>query len=304
MRALIYRFLEHMHLARGVSAHTIRAYEGDLTTFADFLERDWLGQEHVDPREIDTAAVRSFLAALTRKKLAATSQSRALSAVRSLLRFAVDEGTIPVNPATAVRTPKTPKTLPRDLRPGEVEALIDAEPRTDELGPRDRALTELLYATGLRVSELVGLDWTDVDLEERTLRVLGKGKKERVVPFGKPAQVALKAWLEVWEDIRARAKSPGREQPVFLGSLGGRLNVRTVRSVLTGRAREADLATNVHPHALRHSFATHLLAGGADLRTIQELLGHSSLSTTQRYTHLELERLLEVYRQSHPRAKS
>jgi integrase/recombinase XerC len=302
MRRLIHRYLEHLQGERQLSPQTLRAYEHDLVTFHEFLSRDFLGKdpEAVRPQDVDALAVRSFLAALTRKNLGKRSQGRALSAVRSLFRFACREGILEANPAQGVRTPKAPKTLPRHLRPGEVESLIEAPEGDEPLVRRDRAILELLYGAGLRVSELVGLDWTDVDLPGRVVRVLGKGSKERMVPFGRPAAESLRRWLEVWETVRA----PGEDEaPVFLNHQGGRLTDRSVRRVIDKWVDAAAVARGVHPHTLRHTFATHLLEGGADLRAIQELLGHSSLSTTQRYTHLEVDRLLAVYRGAHPRAR-
>ncbi|HEY2296028.1 MAG TPA: tyrosine recombinase XerC [Thermoanaerobaculia bacterium] len=306
MRRLIHRYLEHLQGERQVSPETLRAYERDLLTFHEFLARDFLGKEpgEVRPQDVDALAVRSFLAALTRRGLSKRSQGRALSAVRSLFRFACREGTLEANPAQGVRTPKVPKTLPRHLRPGEVERLIEAPEGEGPLVLRDRAILELLYAAGLRVSELVGLDWPDVDLPARMVRVMGKGSKERMVPFGRPAAAALRAWLEVWDTLRnlsAEASDDG--QPVFLGNKGKRLGGRDVRRVIDRWVDQAAVARGVHPHTLRHTFATHLLEGGADLRAIQELLGHSSLSTTQKYTHLEVDRLLSVYRDAHPRAR-
>ncbi|HEV2843533.1 MAG TPA: tyrosine recombinase XerC, partial [Thermoanaerobaculia bacterium] len=276
----------------------------DLTMFHEFLSRDFLGKEpdEVRPGDVDPLAVRSFLAAITRKGLAKKSQGRTLSAVRSLFRFACREGILEANPAQGVKTPKAPKTLPRHLRPGEVESLIEAPSGDAPLERRDRALLEVLYAAGLRVSELVGLDWKDIDLSARVLRVMGKGSKERMVPFGRPAAEALRAWLEVWETARG-AKDDGDGEPVFLNRFGGRLTDRSVRRVIDRWVDAASVARGVHPHTLRHTFATHLLENGADLRAIQELLGHSSLSTTQKYTHLEVERLLSVYRDAHPRAR-
>ncbi|HEX5758200.1 MAG TPA: tyrosine recombinase XerC [Thermoanaerobaculia bacterium] len=304
MRRLIHRFLEHLGDERAVSRHTLRAYEGDLLRFLDFLARDFLARppETIAPEEVDALAVRSFLAAETRRGLGRRSQGRALSALRSLFRFACREGTLAANPARAVRTPKHPQVLPRHLRPGEVENLVEAPAAGggNPLALRDRALVELLYAAGLRVGELVALDWTAIDLGARVLRVAGKGGKERMVPFGRPAADALRAWLAVWEGLRP-ADLDG--EPVFLNSRGGRLTDRSVRRLLDRWAAAAGLAAGVHPHTLRHTFATHLLEAGADLRAIQELLGHSSLSTTQKYTHLEVERLLAVYREAHPRAR-
>ncbi len=306
MKALIKDFLEHLDLERGLSPHTLRAYRGDLERFVTFLARDYLNVAPKDlrPGDVETAAVRAFLSAMTREGLARRSQARALSAVKSLFRFACLRGQLPANPASSVRTPKQEKTLPRHLRPGEIERLIEAPPVDEPLGRRDRALLELLYATGLRVGELVSLDRHDVDLPARVLRVVGKGGKERMVPFGTEAAKALAAWFEDWDDVRARAKpGAGDAEPVFLAPRGRRLGDRAVRALVDRYAAAAGVPPGVHPHTLRHTFATHLLEEGADLRTIQELLGHSSLATTQRYTHVEIERMLRVYRESHPRAK-
>jgi integrase/recombinase XerC len=305
VRRLIHRYLEHLQGERQLSPETLRAYEHDLLTFHAFLARDFLGKEPeaVRPQDVDPLAVRSFLAALTRSGLGKRSQGRALSAVRSLFRFACREGILEANPAQGVRTPKAPKTLPRHLRPGEVERLIEAPAGDGPLVLRDRAILELLYAAGLRVSELVGLDWPDVDLSARMVRVMGKGSKERMVPFGRPAAAALREWLALWETVRSPEAKGDDAQPVFLNKRGTRLSDRDVRRVIDHWVDAAAVARGVHPHTLRHTFATHLLEGGADLRAIQELLGHSSLSTTQKYTHLEIDRLLAVYRDAHPRAR-
>jgi integrase/recombinase XerC len=302
MRRLIHRYLEHLHGERQVSPETLRAYEHDLTSFLEFLARDFLAKEaaEIRPGEVDALAVRSFLAAMTHKGLAKTSQGRTLSAVRSLFRFACREGVLTANPAQGVRTPKVPQHLPRHLRPGEVENLIEAPDGDEPLVRRDRAILEMLYAAGLRVSELVGLDWRDVDLPARVVRVMGKGSKERMVPFGRPAAEAMRRWLDVWESAR---KGEDDGEPVFLNTFGTRLTDRSVRRVIDRWVDAAAVARGVHPHTLRHTFATHLLENGADLRAIQELLGHSSLSTTQKYTHLEVDRLLSVYRDTHPRAR-
>ena len=303
MKRLIERYLEHLRDERGVSTHTLRAYGGDLERFLQFLARDFLGREAGDvrPEDADALAVRSFLAHLNREGVGRQTQARALSSVRGLLKFACREGLIDENPAASVRTPKQSRKLPRHLRPGEIETLIEAAGGDEPLGLRDRAILELLYATGLRVGELVSLDWGDLDLEGRFLRVVGKGGKERMVPFGRLAAEALGAWLAVWDD--ARQPVAGDDEPIFLNKNGTRLSDRSIRRILDRYTEDAALAAGVHPHTLRHTFATHLLEGGADLRSIQELLGHSSLSTTQKYTHLDIERLLSLYRQSHPRAK-
>ncbi len=305
MQKLIHDFLEHLELERNLSPHTLRAYSGDLERFAGFLSGDYLGVRPGDlrPDDVEPAAVRAYLAAMTRQGLKRRSQARALSAVKSLFRFACLRGQLGANPAGGVRAPKQEKTLPRHLRPGEVERLIEAPPGTTPLERRDRALLELLYATGLRVGELVSLDRHDIDLSARVLRVLGKGGKERMVPFGNPAAKALATWLEDWDELRSRRKTPSHEEPLFLNFRGGRLGDRSVRTLIDRYSAAAGVPPGVHPHTLRHTFATHLLEQGADLRAIQELLGHSSLATTQRYTHVEIERLLRIYRESHPRAK-
>lgn len=327
MRDLTHRFLRHLDLERHLSAHTVRAYEGDLRRFGEFLAGEYLGREldRVRPADVEPAAVRAFLASTARQGLARRSQARALSAVRSMFAYACRQGELEVNPARGVRTPKQDRTLPRHLRPEEATALLEVgasdgrdgspaagEPGTARTAPadpplaiRDQAMFELLYATGLRVGELVSLDWKDLDLGGRVVQVVGKGGKERMVPFGRPAKQALADWLDAWEEVRARRRSLANDgEPVFLNHRGGRLSARSVRRLLDRSSAAAGLPPGVHPHTLRHSFATHLLEGGADLRAIQELLGHSSLATTQRYTHLDIDRLLRVYRQSHPRAKA
>lgn len=352
MRQLISEFLEHLAGERALSPHTLRAYGGDLDQLVTFLA-DYLGVEPaaLTATSADPQAVRAFLAWLTRRGVGKTSQGRTISAVRSFFRWATLEGAVAANPTTGIKTPKAAKTLPRHLRPGETEDLLDEASGDGALERRNRALLELLYATGLRVGELVSLDWPNLDLQARVLRVVGKGGKERMVPFGRPAADALRNWLEEWEAVRARAvlaaaaqrasetqRTPSESatnptpavsdatintapantsssprpvrrrraeaaEPVFLNASGGRLTDRSVRRILDRLVAAAGLPAGVHPHTLRHTFATHLLEGGADLRTIQELLGHSSLATTQKYTHLEVARLLAVYRDAHPRAK-
>ncbi len=305
MDRLIYHFLEHLRLERNLSDHTLRAYAGDLERFVSFLGQDYLNLDRgeLSPETVEPAAVRAFLAHLARQGLSRRSQARMLSALRSLFRFACRQGNLKNNPAAAVRTPKQDSPLPRHLRPGEVETLMEAAPVDTPLGRRDRAFLELLYATGLRVGELVSLDWSDLDLGARVLRVLGKGGKERMVPFGRQAEGALRAWLADWTELRQKQALEEDEEPIFLNHRGGRLSARSVRRLLDKITLAAGIPPGVHPHTLRHTFATHLLEEGADLRAIQELLGHSSLATTQRYTHVEIERLLRIYRESHPRAK-
>ena len=302
MKALLRRYLRHLRDERNLSPNTLRAYRRDLERFVAFLAVDYLGRAPatLEQGDADPLAVRSYLAGLARAEVGARSRARALSALRGFFRYAVREGARADDPTAGVPAPKQPHRLPRHLRPGEIEQLIEAADGDAPLARRDRALLELLYASGLRVGELVGLDWGDIDLEARVLRVLGKGGRERMVPFGRPAEAALRRWSERWAKVRGAGDAT---EPVFLNHRGGRLTDRSVRRVLDRYVQQAALAAGVHPHTLRHTFATHLLEGGADLRAIQELLGHSSLSTTQKYTHLELDRLLSVYRESHPRAR-
>ena len=289
--------------ARRYSPQTVRAYSSDLDRFARFWERDFgEGSAAKTPvSRVDTLAVRSYLASLHRGRLASRSLARHLSTLRSFFRWACREGHMEKNPARSLPSPRVPKTLPRAMTLPDTERLLDAadEPPFPE---RDRALFELLYATGMRVSEAAGLDLEDVDFASRLLRVTGKGNKERIAPFGEAAEEALAAYLPLRQEKRRRVADPGDGDPVFVNKRGGRLTTRSMARLLKRRLRAAGLPSEISPHALRHSFATHLLEAGADLRAIQELLGHASLSTTQKYTHLDAARLREVYRKAHPKA--
>lgn len=292
----------HLVDERDVSPHTRRAYLDDAGRFLDFLA-SFAGRDPaaVETDDVDALAVRSWLAALRAEGHARTSIVRRLSALRSFFTFLQREGLVEGNPARGVATPRTEKSLPVTLSVPEAAAVVEAPPPATELGLRDRALLELLYATGLRVSELVGLSLADVDLPGRQVRTLGKGRKERVVPFGEKAAGALAAWLPARLALLRGRRVRG--EPLFLNVRGGRLTDRSVRRVLEQALAAAEVSRHASPHALRHSFATHLLSAGADLRTIQELLGHASLATTQKYTHLDVERLMEVYRKAHPKAE-
>jgi integrase/recombinase XerC len=295
------RFLDFLRDQRHASPATVRAYRSDLEQFAGYLTGVSRDREPAPPEEIDVLAVRGFVARLTREGLGKASVARKLSAVRSFLQHAVREGVLEASPAEGVASPRVPRSLPKDLTVDEIFHLLDRIEPTDLAGARDRALLELLYAAGLRVAELTGLDRGDVDLASGVVRVLGKGRKERVVPFGEKAAAALRRWLDVSAELRALPRAA--IEAVFLNLRGGRLTDRSVRRILDRRLREAAIAAHVSPHALRHSFATHLLGAGADLRAIQELLGHASLSTTQRYTHVDTASLMRVYDRAHPRAR-
>ena len=288
------RFLLHLDRERNASAHTIRAYGQDIAQFADHLR----GQVGRDPRpeDADHLAVRGFLAALHAGGTRRVSAARKLASLRTFFRYLCREGILERNPAAAILSPRLERRIPGHLDEGEAAALLDV-PGADDASLRARALLELLYATGIRCAELVGLDLSEVDLDARMVRVLGKGRKERVVPFGTRARAAILAYLP------ARARMAPRTEALFVNRRGGRLTDRSVRTILADRVRAAALAKRISPHGLRHSFATHLLGRGADLRTIQELLGHASLSTTQRYTHVDLRKILDIYSTAHPRAR-
>jgi integrase/recombinase XerC len=283
-------FLRHLAVERNASAHTLRSYANDLTDFQRFLAaRGVAGLAAADLR-----AVRAWLAALHARGLAAASIGRKLAAVRSCFRFLVRRGVVEANPAREARTPCPPRRLVTFLPIDEVTQLVDGRAVGGARRARDVAILETLYATGLRVSELAGLDLDDLDRDERTVRVLGKGRKERIVPYGGHAARALEGWLG------ERGEGAGA---LFTNAHGGRLTARSVHTIVRRSARAAGITRRVSPHTLRHTFATHLLDGGADLRAIQELLGHSRLSTTQRYTHVGAEQLMKVYDKAHPRAK-
>ena len=292
------RFLAALRDQRHVSPETYRAYASDLAQFrAHLAERHGDDLPPIDA--IDALAVRGFVARLHTQGIAKSSTARKLSAVRSFLKHAVREGRIETNPAAGLPTPKRPKLLPKNLTVDEVFALLDGIGDGDLAAIRDRAVLEFLYATGLRVGELERLDLEDVDLSGGLVRVLGKGNKERIVPFGGQARAALQRWLAASEPVRK-----GRDaSAIFLSLRGTRLTARSVRRILDRRLKEAAVVARISPHALRHTFATHMLGAGADLRAIQELLGHASLSTTQRYTHVGVEGLMAVYDAAHPRAR-
>ena len=287
-------FLDYLTYERNVSPNTIEAYRDDLESFIKFLCNDYLtmGRDLLDLKKVDHLAVRSYLAFLARKKLSRSSTARHLSALRSFFKYLMREGAVEANPARTVATPKREKHLPAVLQTADVALLLE-QPDDSPLGIRDRAWLELLYASGLRISELVAIDIEDIELRSRLVKVRGKGSKERIVPFGSKAEAALRAYLAIREED---------DPALFLNYRGQRITTRSVRRLFEGYVRAASLKAGVSPHTLRHSFATHLLNSGADLRGIQELLGHASLSTTQKYTHLNDAQLIAVYKKSHPRA--
>lgn len=293
------RFLDYLTDQKRASPQTLRAYRSDLLQFRIFLVEEHTDGEAPGPSGIDALAVRGFIASLRRSGLEKSSVARKLSAVRSFLRHAVRDARIEFNPAKGIPSPKLGRALPSTLTVDEAFNMLDRIQGDDAASLRDRAILEVLYAAGLRVSELVSLDFDDVDLASQVLRVLGKGNKERLVPFGKQATEALRRWLAASTALRRRGED---RSAVFLNLRGSRLTDRSVRRILNRRLHEAAIEAHMSPHALRHSFATHLLGAGADLRAIQELLGHASLSTTQRYTHVDADALMRIYDRAHPRA--
>jgi integrase/recombinase XerC len=312
MKEALESFLEHLALNENASDHTVRAYESDLTQFSRFLA-DTLQRRRdaIVPGDIDRARVRAFLGALHARGVSRSSAARKLAAIRAFSRFLRREGIVQGDPAALVGTPKREQRLPAHLGEAEVSRLLDMPDASQPLGRRDRAILELFYASGLRLSELVGLDVDDVNLSSRVVRVLGKGRKERIVPFNRSAEEALRAWLKDWEELSLVAardprsavrKTKKASVPLFLNYQGRRLSTRSVDRLVRKYVAGCSTRFGISPHALRHSFATHLLERGADLRAIQELLGHSRLSTTQRYTHVNAAQLIATYRKAHPKA--
>jgi integrase/recombinase XerC len=291
-------FLRSARAERDLSPNTVAAYSSDLRQFID-----WAGRSSIrDPDHVDRRLVRSYVAWLGARGYSRRTIARKASAVRSMFEWAVEGGLTAANPAEDLVTPKIGRPLPRALKASEAAALCELPPSDDPVGLRDRAILELLYGSGLRVGELCGLDIDDIDLRQAMLRVTGKGRKQRMVPLSEPAREALERYLDGGRArLLERAVTPPAPHALFLNLRGGRVGPRSVRSMI-GRYLTADGRRPVGPHALRHSFATHLLDGGADLRAVQELLGHESLATTQIYTHISTERLRAVYDQSHPRA--
>jgi tyrosine recombinase XerC len=295
MKKEIEEFLNFLKFEKNASPHTIAAYSRDLNQLANYLRHNGLTW-----RNADTLDLRGFLAELHELQLKKSSIIRKLAAMRSFFDFCLKRKWRTENPASALATPRKEQLIPGFLTEEETARLLEWEVRMDDpLELRDKAILELLYASGLRVSELVSLNLEDIHLKEKLLRIRGKGKKERIVPFGREAEKWLKNYFPA-RSILIKAKGPN--QAVFLNYCGERLTVRSVQRLVHQRLKQIAVARKISPHSLRHSFASHLLSRGADLRAIQELLGHKSLATTQKYTHLDLSHLLEIYRKAHPRS--
>lgn len=312
-------FLEHLRLNENASPHTVRAYDSDLTQYLAFLASH-AGRRvsELTPADLDHLGARAWLGDLNKRGNSKSSAARKLSAIRAFGRYLRREGVLQGDPAALVGTPRREQRIPSHLSVDEMTKLLAAPDASRPLGRRDRAVLELFYASGLRLSELVGLDLDDVNLAGRVVRVLGKGGKERIVPFNPAAAAALKAWMAdraafAPAALRRDSAPPGRRaakgmsarrsrDPLFLNYRGGRLSTRSVDTLVRRYVAACSTRYGISPHALRHSFATHLLEAGADLRAIQELLGHARLSTTQRYTHVNAAQLIDTYRKAHPKA--
>jgi integrase/recombinase XerC len=292
---LVDAFLEHLEWERNLSPATLRAYRREILSFVDFVASEL---NYEQPAQTTPVTVRAYLAYLHSRGLKPRSVARALAALRTYFRFLVAEGALEASPADAVPHPHDVQRTPEIADRYAIEELLDGFPDTPP-GRRDRAAVELLYAAGLRVGELVALDLGDVQLGQRMVRVRGKGRKERLVPFGRPAAKALEAYLP--ERAHWRRGVTDEDDPLFVNQRGGRLSDRSIRRQLDHAVRRTADLNHLHPHALRHAFATHLLEAGMDLRAIQELLGHSSLATTQIYTKVDLAHLMAVHRRSHPK---
>jgi integrase/recombinase XerC len=308
----IQNFLDHLQFQQNASPHTIRNYSSDLDQFYYFLTHAPEGEERSVPEleQIDNLTIREFLGDLHQRSNKKSSIARKLATLRSFMKFLTIQNAIPANPAKIVASPKQDSRLPEFMTIDAIGALMEVPDAGTDAGKRDRSILELLYGAGLRVSELVGLNLGDISFSERLVRVVGKGRKERIVPYGTRAAEALEAYLsvrgkriKVGGSKKAANDRASAAEAVFLNSLGGRLTGRSIGNIVDRHVGLLAQRLKVHPHTLRHTFATHMLNAGADLRAIQELLGHESLSTTQKYTHVTVEQLVRIYQSCHPRAK-
>lgn len=300
MYTFLDNFIVYLKVEKNASPRTIESYQNDIWQFIDFMAAEFkVSGERILPSRVDRLVVRKHLALLQQEGLKRTTIARKMASLRAFFRYLTREEIINANPLTEVSTPKLEKRLPETLSQDGAWALVQAPDTGRPAGLRDRAMLELLYSSGLRVSELVGLDTGDTDLKMGYVRVMGKGAKERIVPVGSYALQAIERYLA---DGRPRLGKNGSGKALFLNRYGGRLTARSVRNIVDKYVRQLCLQRKVSPHTLRHSFATHLLDGGADLRSVQELLGHVKMSTTQIYTHVSKDKLLAVYEKNHPRA--
>jgi integrase/recombinase XerC len=298
----IAEFDQHMAIEKNLSDKTRKSYLSDLGQYRQFLEAHFTPGEEAGGVPVDLTAIRSWLAHLYRDKLRKVTISRKIAALRSFYRYLHREGKVQFNPAELVFMPRLEKYIPVVLSVDEILALLAVPFADSAAGLRDRAMIEVFYGAGIRLSELTGINIADIDFAGGLIKVRGKGRKERIVPIGAPAVAAINAYLKRRTELAVNAQGGGLEEPLFLSTRGLRMNPRGVARVVEGVVTQSGIGRKISPHALRHSFATHLLDAGADLRSIQEMLGHRSLSTTQKYTTVSVSRLMEVYDRSHPRA--
>jgi len=310
MRDHLKAFLQYLKLNRHVSPHTVRAYDSDVSQYLAFVAAEsGKKMSELGPADLDMNSVRAHIVELNKAGKARSSVARKLSGLRTFIKYLRREEVIDHDPAAMAVAPRRDQTIPTHLSEPEVARLIETPDTGDPLGRRDRAILELFYASGLRLSELVAIDLEDLNLGDRMVRVMGKGGKERILPFNQSTVAAIKAWMKDRAAIATpeRQKAKGKRQkvgdPLFVNYRGTRLTGRSVDRLLRRYVAQCSTRMGISPHALRHSFATHLLQRGADLRAIQELLGHSRLSTTQRYTHVNAAQLIDVYKKAHPRAQ-
>lgn len=299
MQTALQSFLRYLRIERNSSEHTLKSYKDDFASFNEYLN-DRVGTE-LSPDEITIPVLRGYVTYLHECQYARTTIARRLACLRSFFRYTTREGLTPNNPAKALRTPRVGRKLPNFLTTDDIVKLLEAPPANTAAGLRDRAILETMYSAGLRVAELVGLNVDDWDREANILRIRGKGKKERITPVGTYAAKALDRWMEV--RVESPQGKPHEISAMFLNKFGKRLTTRSIGRLLEGHIATCGLQQKVSPHTLRHTFATHLLDGGADLRSVQELLGHKSLTTTQIYTHVSTRRLQETYEAAHPHSK-
>jgi integrase/recombinase XerC len=302
---LIDSFIDYLRTQKGYSDHTVKNYQVDLDHFLKFLanREESAGKREIAPEleSIDFLVIREYLGKLYGRYKRSTI-ARKLSAIRSFFYFLERKGLVQGNPAADISSPKQGRYIPTHLPVDEMFRLLEGPDRAKPLGLRDLAILEVLYSCGIRVSELSGLNLSGIDSDQRLVKVVGKGNKERIIPIGRKALRAIQDYVEATLPLRKKAERDLQDEPLFINFRGGRLSTRSIGRIVKKYANQCGLMTEITPHSLRHTFATHLLDGGADLRSVQELLGHVSLSTTQKYTHVSLEKLMEVYDKAHPRS--
>lgn len=303
MGNLIQDFQIYLAVERNVSLHTQKAYITDVQEFTGFLQNNSFIKKKDEVINAEPETIRAYLGYLYRQKVKKTTVNRKIASLRAFYKYLLRNGKVKNNPANMVQTPKAEKYMPTFLSVDEAFELLDAQGEKSALDLRSRAMLELFYSSGLRLSELAGLDVIDIDFNQELIKVRGKGKKERIVPVGRRALSAVKEYLEKTGELRKSIDTDIFKRPLFLNAQGKRITTRSIARIVDAATGKSGIGRKISPHSLRHSFATHLLNAGADLRSIQELLGHKSLSTTQKYTAVNINRMMEVYDKAHPRAK-